>query len=108
MGPTKARNSWWTKPVSWDEVCRRARGRANHNSRRRLQARLRQREVLRLVARFGWKYGVQSLIAAHLGVHKSTISWDFRVVFPLTNTCPTCGQLKPRAWWRDDAADEGG
>ena len=100
------RNSWWSTPVSWDEVCKRARGRANYNARRRLAARLRQRQVLRLVARFGWKYGVQSLIAAHLGVSRATICRDFRVVFPLCNTCPTCGQLKPRAWWRD-AADDG-
>jgi hypothetical protein len=99
------RNSWWTRQVSWEEVCKRNRGRSRYNSRRRLRARLRQREVLQLVARFGWKHGVQSLIAAHLGVHKSTICRDFRVMFPLTNTCPTCGQLKPRAWWRGEAGD---
>ncbi len=96
------RNSWWSQPTDWETVCKRNRGRARYNSLRRLQARLRQREVLQLVARFGWTYGVQSRIAAYLGVSKSTISRDFRVVFPLTTTCPTCGQLQPRAWWEED------
>jgi hypothetical protein len=51
-----------------------------------------------LVASFGFKYGVQALIAAHLGVHESTISRDFRILFPLMTTCPTCGQMRPRRW----------
>jgi hypothetical protein len=99
VGATKVRKSWWTQPVDWDTVCRRARGRAKHNAWRQYLATLRRREVLALVARFGFKYGVQKLISAELGVHESTISRDFKVLFPLMTTCPTCGQLKPRQWW---------
>ena len=93
------RNSAWSAPTDWETVCKRARGRANYNARRRLAARLRQREVLVLLARFGWKYGVQSLIAAHLGVHKSTICRDLATMMPLTKECRTCHQLMLRHWW---------
>jgi hypothetical protein len=102
VAATKVRNSWWTQRTDWDTVCRRARGRANFNARRRLAARLRQREVLVLLARWGWKYGVQSLIVAHLGVHKSTISRDLATLMPLTKECPTCHQLRLRHWWVED------
>jgi hypothetical protein len=91
-------NSAWSQPTDWDTVCRRARGRANYNAKKRLAARLRQREVLQLLARFGWKYGVQSTIAAHLGVHKSTICRDLATIMPLTKECRTCHQLMLRHW----------
>jgi hypothetical protein len=94
--------SWWSEPVSWDEVCRRNRGRARHNSMRRLRARLRQREVLQLLARWGWKPGVQSLIAAHLGVHRSTVCRDLQAIMPLYRECPTCHQLWPRDGWLEE------
>jgi hypothetical protein len=63
-----------------------------------LQAQLRRRRVLTLLGDLGWEYGVQSLIAAHLGVHKSTISRDLAALMPLTKECPTCHQLRPREW----------
>jgi hypothetical protein len=69
---------------------------------RRLRARLRQREVLHLLARWGWKPGVQSLIAAHLGVHKSTICRDLAIIMPFYRECPTCHHLRPRAWWAEE------
>jgi hypothetical protein len=96
------RNSWWSQRTDWETVCKRARGRANYNARRRLAARLRQREVLVLLGRWGWKYGVQSLIATHLGVHKSTVSRDIATIMPLSRECPTCHQLRLRRWWADD------
>jgi len=98
------RNTWWSQHVDWDTVCKRARGRANYNSRRRLAAQLRRREVLQLWHRWGDKPGLQTLMAAHLGVHKSTICRDLQRIFPLMTECPTGGQLQPRAWWRDAEA----
>jgi hypothetical protein len=95
---TQVRNSWWSKPTNWDTVCRRARGRANYNSLRRLQAQLRWREVLHLWWQWRDKPGLQTLIAAHLGVHKSTICRDLQRLFPLMTDCQSCGQLKPRYW----------
>jgi hypothetical protein len=65
---------------------------------RRLRARLRQGEVLQLLARWGWKPGVQSLIAVHLGVHRTTICRDLQAIMPLYRECPTCHQL----WWELD------
>jgi hypothetical protein len=86
--------------VSWEEVCKR--GRARYNSMRRLRARLRQREVLQLLARWGWKPGVQARIAAHLGVHRSTVTRDLHAIMPLYRECPICHQLWPRdEWWED-------
>jgi DNA-binding NarL/FixJ family response regulator len=102
---TKARKSWWTQPVDWDTVCRRARGRSRINAWRRHLATLRRREVLNLLQRFGWKYGVQALIAAHLGVSESTVSRDIKAIFPLMRTCPHGHQLMPRAWWAHDPAE---
>jgi hypothetical protein len=61
-------------------------------------------DPLRLLARWGWKYGVQSLIAAHLGVHKSTISRDLTALMPLTKECPRCHQLMLRRWWSNEEA----
>jgi hypothetical protein len=62
---------------------------------RRFQAQLRRKEVLQLLHRWGWGAGIQSQIAAHLGVHKSTIC------MPLLDECPACGQLRPREWWAE-------
>jgi hypothetical protein len=100
--------SWWSQPTNWETVCKRVRGRARYNAMRRLNARLRQREVLQLLARWGWKPGVQALIAAHLGVHRSTICRDLQAVLPLRRECPTCHQLWPRdGWWEADKSSPG-
>ena len=60
---------------------------------------MRRRQVVDLLAQWGWKPGVQSLMATHLGVHRSTISRDVQRIFPLLKECPTCGGLTPREWW---------
>ena len=96
------RNTWWSQRTDWDTVCRRARGRANYNSRRRLRAQLRRREVLHLWFEWRDKPGLQTLIAAHLGVSKSTICRNLQKIFPLMTDCPTCGQLHPRYWYQKD------
>jgi hypothetical protein len=91
----------WRQPTSWAEVKKRAAGRYRHNALRRFQAQLRRKEVLNLLHRWGWGAGIQSQIAAHLGVHKSTICRDLKVIMPLLDACPACGQLKPREWWTE-------
>jgi hypothetical protein len=104
---TQARNSWWSQPVDEATMRRRARGRAKHNAWRKYLATLRRRQVVDLLVRYGFKYGVQSLIAGELHVHKSTISRDIRHLFPLMTECPTCGQLRPRRWWHTEDPAEG-
>ena len=87
------RQTRWRRPTNGETGCRRTRSRA----------RLRPREVLQLLARWGWKPGVQSLIAAHLGVHRSTVCRDLQALMPLYRECPTCHQLWPRdGWWEAD------
>jgi len=63
---------------------------------------LRRVEVLQLWHRWGDKPGLQTLIAAHLGVSKSTICRDLQKIFPLMTDCPTCGQLRPRYWFAEE------
>jgi hypothetical protein len=98
-GGTQVRNTWWSQRVSWEEVCKRTRGRARYNSLRRLRARLRQREVLQLLARWGWKPGVQSLIAAHLGVHRSTVCRDLHTLPTLLRTSRFCPHAYRAVVW---------
>ena len=102
---TKARKSWWTQPVDWDTVCRRARGRSRINAWRRHLATLRRKQVLELLSRYGFRYGVQAQIAAELHVAESTVARDMRALFPLLRTCPHCHQMMPRRWWADDPAE---
>jgi hypothetical protein len=92
---TKARKSWWSEPVSWEEVCRRNRGRQKLNAWRRYIARERRKRVLELLIAFDWKYGAQRLIAEELAVSESTISRDVAAL-GLIPTCRTCGGLRLR------------
>ena len=82
------RNTGWSQPTGWDTVCRRAKGRARHNAMRR--------EMFALWYRWSadGKSGVQSLIAAHLAVHRFTISRDLRALMPGSH-CSNCGQPRP-------------
>jgi transposase len=86
-------------------VCRRARGRAKHNAWRKYLATLRRQQVVDLLLRYGFKYGVGALIAAELRVHKSTVSRDIKALFPLMRTCPHGHQMMPHRWWADDPAE---
>jgi hypothetical protein len=90
------RRSWWTQPVSQEEAYKRVRGRTRWNACRRRLARARQRQVLHLWLRWGGKPGTASLIAAHLGVHRSTIARDLRALGLRSQRCPTCGRPRPR------------
>jgi hypothetical protein len=97
-GNPKVRNrrSWWSEPVSQEEAYKRVRGRTRWNAYRRRLAKARQREVLQLWWRWPGKPGVQTLIAQHLGVHKSTISRDMAALGLRAPRCPTCGRPRPR------------
>jgi hypothetical protein len=96
----------WSAPTSWEEVTKRAAGRAKYNSLRQFQAALRRRQVLTLLGEYGWSYGVPARIARQLGVSAATLSRDLARLMPLMIECPTCGQLRPRDWWAE--ADPGG
>jgi hypothetical protein len=93
------RKTPWSQPTSWDEVTRRAAGRYKYNKVRQVRAALRRRDILKLLGEWGWTYGVQAQIARVLGVSETTISRDVAQLMPLVEECPTCGALKPRAWW---------
>ena len=91
----------WGQRTSWDTVCQLASGRRRFNAMRRLTRQLRIQEVVRLLAAWGWGYGVQVRIARQLGVSEATISRDVAIILPLVRECPHCGGLTPRAWWTD-------
>lgn len=89
-------SKFWGAHTSWDEVCRRAAGRAKYHALRRLERDLRRRRVLRLLARHGLGHGVQARIARKLGVAESTISRDTKALLCTFGPCPACGTLVRR------------
>ena len=68
----------WSAPVTPDEMFRRAGGRARYNSLRQDLAMIRRIQVLRLIRKFGWVWGVQKRIADELHVSEATISRDVK------------------------------
>jgi hypothetical protein len=56
----------------------------------------------KLLGAWGWTYGVQAQIARVLHCSEATISRDVAKLMPLMEECPTCHQLRPREWWRED------
>jgi hypothetical protein len=70
----------WSVQTSWTEVCQRANGRRRYHSIRRLQARLRRRQVARCLAREGLRYGVRARLARRFKVSKATITADVRAI----------------------------
>jgi hypothetical protein len=95
---------YWSKPTSWETVCRRASARRQLNAMKTFLAELRRRQVFeRLIELGGLPRGAQAAIARQLGVHPSVISKDLNHhLMPLARPCETCGTLRPRAWWADD------
>jgi hypothetical protein len=92
----------WSAPTDWQTVCARAAARRKYNSLRRLRAEERRRQVLELALQLGGLgRGVQTTIAAVLGVHRSTVSKDLKRIMPLARPCPSCGLLQPRLWLDD-------
>jgi DNA invertase Pin-like site-specific DNA recombinase len=63
-------------PTDWQTVCKRAAGRNKSNTVRTFRADCWRGEIITLLHRWGWSYGVQAQIARHLGMHRSTVSRD--------------------------------
>ena len=80
----------WSRPVSFEEACRRAGGRRRYNAVRQFKALLRRQRVVELLLRWGMRRGVQSRIAVELGVHRSTVSKDVAALLPEHPPCPEC------------------
>jgi DNA invertase Pin-like site-specific DNA recombinase len=90
----------WAQTVSAAEAAARAGGRRRYNSLRQFHAALRRGQVAELLeAAGGLVPGVQSRIARHLGVHRSTISRDVAAILRglPAPACPCCGALRARA-----------
>src|SRR5262245_46973112 len=90
----------WSAPTSWDEVCRRAAGRAKYHALRRLQRELRRSKVMDLLAKYGLVHGVQARISRELAVSQAVISRDVKALMYNHTPCPCCGTLVP--WDRID------
>jgi hypothetical protein len=92
----------WSRPTSWETVCRRASARRQLNAVKTLLADLRRAQVLELLIELGGLgWGVQAEIARRLQVHPSVISKDIKRLMPLARPCERCGTLQPRAWGRE-------
>lgn len=67
------------RPLTLEQVHRRAGGRRRYNFQREMAARARRERVCALLAKYGSKIrGVQARIARELGVSEATISRDVR------------------------------
>jgi hypothetical protein len=91
----------WSAPTDWQTVCARAGGRRRWNAVKKVVAYCRRGEGLQLLHRFGWRRGTPALIARTLGVHRSTVSRDLKVLFPALEVCEACGHQASRAWWEE-------
>jgi hypothetical protein len=81
----------WSRPTSVDEAHRRASGRRQYNSIRRVRRLVRRQEVAQLLGELGYRHGVQAEIAKRLGVPPATISRDVAAVLAAPSRCPRCG-----------------
>ena len=88
----------WSDPVPCQTVCRRANGRRHYNALRQFQALIRRHALLELLAsgRYGslGDHGVQTRLAAVLGVHRTTVCRDIQVLLQQARehrACPLCG-----------------
>lgn len=95
----------WNNEVSHDEMCRRASGRRQYNAVRQFRAELRRREIIDLTIRRGlvpFTHGMQSRLAEHFGVSRSTICRDLARIREdnyRAGCCPTCGSyMRDRVW----------
>jgi hypothetical protein len=74
----------WGAPTDFDTVCRRAAGRRRYNASRALRRLVRRWKVSELVwkylRQYGWFRGIKARVARELGVHRGTISRDWRAL----------------------------
>jgi hypothetical protein len=82
-------NVEWSRPTSWDVVCRRNAGRRHYNAIRTVRRALRRRQVARLLLKYPFPArGLQARIARELGVHRSTICRDVWAILRMPGNGP--------------------
>lgn len=87
-------NNNWSKPTSWEEVCRRSGGRKRYNALRSFRRDHRRKQVVDLLGHYGMiDRGVYARIARELGVHRSVICRDVQFLLRHQPHCPMCGLL---------------
>jgi DNA-binding MarR family transcriptional regulator len=95
------RNNAWSKPTTFDEVCRRAAGRNAYNDVRKIGMLARRIEVAEMLLEFGPLHrGAQADIARRLGVARSTISRDVKALLRDDWVrCPSCERMMHKGYW---------
>lgn len=87
----------WSRPVSREEMERRASGRRSYNAWRRFIRHHRRAWVAYLLWVYRWpSHGAQAKIAARLGVHPSTVTRDLAALAErdTERPCPWCGTVR--------------
>jgi hypothetical protein len=99
-------NRQWSPATSRDEAARRAAGRARYNARRQFKAAIRRQRIIEIWEEksdgSGWSIfgrGSQSQLAQILGVNRTTICRDLRVIMAGNRmvACPTCDAALSRS-----------
>jgi hypothetical protein len=97
--PCVNNNRQWNPATSHDQAARRAAGRARYNRRRQFKAAIRRKKIVDIweerVDGSGWSIfsrGSQTELAKMLGVNRSTICRDLKVIMARNRlvACPTC------------------
>jgi hypothetical protein len=92
-------NRQWSPATSQDQAARRAAGRRRYNARRQFRAAIRRKKIIDLWEELadgsGWSIfgrGSQTQLAQILGVNRSTICRDLKVIMARNRmvACPTC------------------
>jgi hypothetical protein len=92
-------NRQWIPATSHDHAARRAAGRARYNRRRQFKAAIRRKKIIEIWEErsdgSGWSIfgrGSQTQLAQMLGVNRSTICRDLKVIMARNRfvACPTC------------------
>jgi hypothetical protein len=105
---SEVNNIDWSRPTTPAEVIARAGGRRRYNAQRQDEAVIRLCRMLGLFREYGVGYGVKARIARELGVHRSTITRDFRAaVWIHERECPTCLTMVDDKQWERVADYQG-
>lgn len=75
----------WSDSTTNHEAFSRASGRRQYNAQRQHIAAMRQAEVFRRAMAYGYVPGTKARIARELGVHRSTVTRDFRAAIRRLN-----------------------
>ncbi|MGH7169063.1 MAG: hypothetical protein ACRELG_02145 [Gemmataceae bacterium] len=99
----------WSERADFSAVCRRAGGRRRYNAWRRFRAAYRRMQVVKLWIKYPpLMRGLQSRLAAELGVSRSTICRDMAYLLRLGWPCPQCGAYAepPKPLFVDDPEED--